>query len=106
LNVSTSFNLLWAMTYPLTALNTEPHDGFNSAIISFGPETDSVLDRFQLSDSLLPRLRVLTMTIRSSRWEAVLRADQWGLSYEQAVNLSGALLADIKHERFVQTKVR
>ena len=89
-------------------MNSVPNkavDGFEGAIIAFGPETDSILDRFELGDHLIPRLRVLTTTVRSSRWEAVLRTEEWGLNYEQAVKLSGALLADIKRQRFLQAKV-
>jgi hypothetical protein len=87
--------------------NSAPNnlDGFDGAIIAFGPETDSVIDRFLLSDGLLPRLRILTTTVRSSRWEAVLRGEDWGMTYEQAVNLSRALLADIKNQKLVQSKV-
>ena len=82
-----------------------PCDGFGGALISLGPQTDAVLDRFNLDDTLLPRLRVLTTTVRSSKWEATLRRSQWGLSYEQAVNLSKAMLADIKNQSLPQLQV-
>jgi hypothetical protein len=80
-------------------------DDFDGAIITFGPETDAILDRFLLGDALLLRLRVLTTTVRSSCWEAVLRGDDWGLTYEQAANLSWAILADIKNQKHVQFEV-
>lgn len=82
-----------------------PRDGFGGAIISLGPHTDAVLDHFNLSDTLLPRLRVLTTTVRSSKWEATLRGDQWGLGYDQAINLSNAMLADIKNQPMPQLQV-
>lgn len=65
-------------------------------LLSIGPETDNVLDRFRLSDSLIPQLRVLAQTVRSSRWESVLHSREWGLSMEQAANISTALLLDIQ----------
>lgn len=60
-----------------------------------GPLTDAVLDRFQLDDALISRLRKLTQSVRSSRWEQVLRSRDWALSYEQAVNISRALQNDL-----------
>ncbi|KIK21242.1 hypothetical protein PISMIDRAFT_104345 [Pisolithus microcarpus 441] len=93
-----------AFLYPTTAVSLEPISPVTapdqsvpgSPLISVGPNTDAVLDRFGLGDDLLPRLHVLVRTVRSSRWEVVLRAAPWSLTYEQASNLSRALLADIK----------
>jgi hypothetical protein len=65
-------------------------------LISVGPNTDAVIDRFNLGDRILPELRVLARTIRSSRWEAILRSSKWDLPYEQASVLSKALLADLQ----------
>jgi hypothetical protein len=65
-------------------------------LISLGPNTDAILDRFSLGDDLLPRLHTLVRKVHSSRWEAVLRAAPWDLTYEQAFNLSNALAADLK----------
>ena len=67
-----------------------------SPLISIGPNTDAVLDRFNLGDDILPRLYTLIGSARSSRWEAVLRSSPWNLTFEQASNLSNALLADLK----------
>ena len=78
-----------------TSLDPCQKDGYQGAIISIGTETDSVLDRFDLDDSLIPRLRVLTQTVRSSRWERVLRSHRFGLAYEQAAKLTDAMLKDI-----------
>ncbi|KAF8120561.1 hypothetical protein EV363DRAFT_1091122, partial [Boletus edulis] len=63
-------------------------------IISLGPNTDAVLDRFGMSDQVIPRLHRLVATVRSSRWEVALRNSPWNLNYEQAANLQKALYAD------------
>lgn len=65
-------------------------------IISLGPRTDAILDRFELDDTLIPKLRNMIKTVRSTRWEAVLRTPEWGLSFEQAVSLAKALRQDIR----------
>ncbi|RDB15155.1 hypothetical protein Hypma_004865 [Hypsizygus marmoreus] len=70
-------------------------DGFEGAIISIGVRTDGVLDRFGLADAVIPRLRVITQTVRSSRWEHTLRNGDLALSYEQAANLSRAMERDL-----------
>lgn len=67
------------------------HEGF---ILSIGPQTDAILEHFELSDALVPRLRNLAQTVRSGRWEAALHSAEWGLSSEQAAILSDALLSD------------
>lgn len=88
--------LLHNTTTPLN-LDWKSHaDGYQGAIISIGAQTDSVLDRFDLDDKLVPRLRVLTQTVRSSRWETVLRSRRFGLTYEQAAKLTDAMLKDIE----------
>ncbi|KAG1843380.1 hypothetical protein DFJ58DRAFT_731671 [Suillus subalutaceus] len=69
---------------------------FSPPLISIGPNTDAALDRFKLGDELLPKLRVLVGTVRSSRWELVLRSQKWDLNYEQASILANALLADLQ----------
>ena len=63
-------------------------------IITIGPKTDAVLDRFGLPDSLIPRLRNMARTVRSNRWAEVLQSPEWGLGYEEALRLSKALSAD------------
>jgi hypothetical protein len=90
---------------PTVAIPSNPCDEFRGAIVSLGPHTDIVLDRFNLNDTLVPRLRTLSTTVRSSKWEATLRSAQWGLSHDQAANLSSAMIADIKNEQFVRIKV-
>jgi hypothetical protein len=73
-------------------------DGFKGAIISIGPRTDAVFDRFHLDDSILPKLRRLTATVRSSKWEVALRSCEWELNNELAANLASAMIADITNE--------
>lgn len=64
-------------------------------LISIGPHSDAVLDRFGLDDHILPKLHQLIGSVRSSRWEAVLQSPKWNLTYEQASNLSRALNSDV-----------
>lgn len=68
--------------------------GFEGAIISIGPETDAMIEYFRLADTVVPRLRDLTQTVRSSRWEEVLRV-KWGLTFEQASKISTAMQSDL-----------
>ena len=89
------FSLLYSDDNQDTVPCKSTADGFQGALISIGPETDAVIDRLGLNDSLIPCLRVLTHTVRSSRWESVLRTPHWGLSYEQAANFAKAMQADI-----------
>lgn len=89
------FSLLYSDNNQGTAPRKSSADGFRGALISIGPETDAVIDRFGLNDNLVPRLRVLTHNVHSSRWETVLRTPHWGLSYEQSANLAKAMQADI-----------
>lgn len=64
-------------------------------LLSIGPNTDAVLDRFKIGDEAILKLRDLIVTVRSSRWEVVLRSPKWDLTYEQAFNLTKALHADL-----------
>ena len=58
-----------------------------------GPSS-TILDRFDLDNSLIPWLHVLTQTVRSSEWEASLRGSKFMLSYEQASKLTNAMMKD------------
>ena len=73
-----------------------PDSAPGSPLISLGPHTDAVLDRFSFGDDVLPCSHILVRTVHSSRWEAILRGMPWNLTYEQASNLSSALLVDLK----------
>jgi hypothetical protein len=74
-------------------------------LISIGPNTDAILDRFDLGDKLLPSLHSLVSKVRSSCWEAALQSSPWNLLYEQASNLAGALVADLRGNNFSVTPV-
>ena len=52
------------------------------------------MDRFGLSDLIIPRLRQLACSTHSSRWEAMLHSPEWGMTSVQARLLSRAMLAD------------
>lgn len=80
----------------------DPKDHIHeSFILSIGPQTDMVLEHFELTDALIPRLRTLAQTVRSGRWEAALSSAEWGsFSPEQAASLSDALLLDIQANHF------
>jgi hypothetical protein len=78
---------------PTLSLHDRPK--FCPPLISIGPHSDVVLDKFKLGDDILPRLHTLLGTVRSSLWEDVLKSPEWNLSREQAVFLTRALLADV-----------
>ena len=70
------------------------------ALISIGSATDAALDYLRISDQIIPRLRAMTTTFRSSRWVSVLESSEFGhLSRENATILAAALLSDIKHAK-------
>lgn len=75
-------------------------------LISIGPHSDAVLDRFGLDDHILPKLHQLIGSVRSSRWEAVLQSPKWNLTYEQASNLSRALNSDVHSNRAMPTNTK
>lgn len=76
--------------------NSDVNDPFEGALISIGPHTDAMVERFRFDDSIVRRLRILTQTVRSSQWEEVLCTDpKWGLTFQQAVKISEALCLDI-----------
>ncbi len=52
------------------------------------------MERLKLRDSIIPRLRDLAHSTRSSKWEQTLRGPQWNFSYEQAVVISRAMMED------------
>ena len=65
------------------------------AIISIGPETDGIIDRFRFPNSFITRLRHMVWTVRSSCWLQTLQAPEWGLGQEEAESLFNALLRDL-----------
>jgi hypothetical protein len=68
---------------------------FGPPLIGIGPNTDAVIDRFKMGDQPILKLRELITTVRSSRWEVILRSPKWDSTYEQASNLMAALHADL-----------
>ncbi|KAG2744798.1 hypothetical protein P692DRAFT_20743077 [Suillus brevipes Sb2] len=74
-------------------------------LISIGPNTDVALDQLKMGDENLPRLRSLVGSVRSSRWEAVLRSPAWDLTYDKASILSDALLADLQGMKAVNPEI-
>ena len=80
---------------PAPRLSTD--DGFKGAIISIGPETDSVLSQYKIPDNFILRLRVLSQTVRSSNWKYKLRTADYGLTLEQALHVSEAMIHDIEN---------
>jgi hypothetical protein len=66
----------------------------SSTIISFGPHSDTVIDTFGLSDTIIPRLRILVESTRQNKWPQVLQSEH-GLEVASASALSNALRADL-----------
>ena len=66
--------------------------------MSIGPETDSVLSQYKIPDDFIPRLRVLSQTVRSSNWKYKLRTADYGLTLEQALHVSEAMVHDIENK--------
>lgn len=75
--------------------NTEPII-LGPPLISIGPHTDAILDRFKLGDKTLLKLHILMTTIHSSQWEENLCSPRWDLNYEKVSKLNWALPADLK----------
>lgn len=65
-------------------------------LISMDPHTDTIMDRFKMDDAVLLRLHQLVGSVHSSHWEALLHSPKWNLMYEEASNLTTALLADLQ----------
>jgi hypothetical protein len=66
------------------------------AIMSFCPNTDKFMDRHGLPDSMIPKLRQMTLTMWNSRWVRVLQEDGWNMDANVAMLLNQALLDDMK----------
>ena len=65
-------------------------------LLSLGPRSDAVIDRYKLGDKSLPKLRALVGSVRSSKWKQALRSPPYNLTFEQASNLAHALHADLQ----------
>ncbi|KIM63446.1 hypothetical protein SCLCIDRAFT_24338 [Scleroderma citrinum Foug A] len=69
---------------------------FGPALLSLGPHSDTVVDRFKLGNEFLPKMWELVSSVRSSKWEQTLRSSPYNLTYEQALNLTHAMQADVQ----------
>lgn len=58
-------------------------------------KTDLALERLQLPDTIISRLRDIALSVRSSRW---LQGPQWGVSFEQVVTMSRAIIREVSIE--------
>ncbi|KAG6905274.1 hypothetical protein DXG01_003769 [Tephrocybe rancida] len=70
-------------------------DGPLNAIVSIGPRTDAVFDRFSFPPDEIRKIRRLVQSERSSRWEEVMRVGEFCYSFEQASTMFEALKVDL-----------
>lgn len=87
-------NLYVTITLIHFSVDSQPVALSDQPIIRFGAETDIALERLKLQDSIIPHLRHLAYSTRSSKWEQTLRGPQWSFTYEQAVVISRAMIED------------
>ncbi len=80
---------------PFTGINRVNTFSSDSALICIGNETSNAMDRLNLQDDIIPRLRALICKTRSSRWEEVLCEPHWGLNRKAARLLAKAMHADL-----------
>ncbi|KAG6906260.1 hypothetical protein DXG01_014940 [Tephrocybe rancida] len=86
---------IWLLS-ALPTVKATVDDGHKGTIISLGPRTDSVINRYQLSNKeIIPAIRILSRSTRNSSWEKQLQGSKFNLSYEQARNLSRAMHGDL-----------
>lgn len=77
------------------------------ALLSIGPRTDCIMDRFNLEDNIIPHLWQMTKTCRSSRWVTTLQSESWGLEYKVARAMTDALISDLSTaHKHLPVKVR
>lgn len=51
--------------------------------------------QYELPDSLVPQIRDMVCTIRSTEWQQEFQKSEWGLNKEQSHALTKAMLADL-----------
>ncbi|KAG1737237.1 hypothetical protein EDB19DRAFT_1829663 [Suillus lakei] len=73
-----------AEAFSLPRKHTHVEPKVFTSLLSIGPNTDAVLDRFNIGNEVIFKLRELITTVCSSCWEVVLRSPKWDLTYEQA----------------------
>lgn len=86
--------LIAFLDLPVPGPRPSMDDGFHGAIISVGPETDQVLGYHGIDDDIIPRLRVLSQTVKSSHWKFKLRDPRYKLTTDQAVDIAQAMMND------------
>lgn len=91
-SISTALSIKRPFTARSNRVDTFSSEG---AIICIGNETSDAMERLNLQDNIIPRLRALICETRSSRWEEVLCEPQWGLDRKAARLLAKAMHADI-----------
>jgi hypothetical protein len=64
-------------------------------VTSIGPQTNAIIDAFELRDKIIPHLRFLIRHTLSQLWEVELQKGYWQLTEEQAKKISCALIADV-----------
>ena len=77
----------------------------SNAIVSIGPQTDSILDELDIEDRIIPYLRFLLRSTWSSCWAVELQRSQWGFNHEDAVKIAEAMLNDVCREQIIVVKV-
>ena len=68
-------------------------DGFGGIIMSIGPNTDLLFQETRIPDSIIPRLRCIAQTVRSSDWEVAIKA-KWDFPPQLVSRLALAMKAD------------
>ncbi|KDQ49058.1 hypothetical protein JAAARDRAFT_278107 [Jaapia argillacea MUCL 33604] len=74
-------------------------------LITLGPATDALLDKFGLDDTVIAKLRIITSTVRSSHWASTL-SSSFNLPRYKAVALAKALNDDLAHTAYLQPQTR
>lgn len=66
-----------------------------ATVLSIGHNTDKALDQLKLDDSVIPELRSIMSTVRSTRWTQAIMARPWGIGSPGATKLAHAMLCDL-----------
>lgn len=93
------YSLPWWFGCILAAAPLARQDNLSTkATISIWPRTNAVMMQFELPDSLIPQIRDVVCTIRSTEWQQEFQKCEWGLNEEQSLTLTKAMLADLGTE--------
>jgi hypothetical protein len=80
---------------PQRTFKTPRDEAPHGALISIGPNTDSVLDALNISAQIIPHLRFLVRFTSSRRWVTELQKHGWSLSPDEAAQIAHALIMDL-----------